>query len=97
MTKTVCLVGLLYGWRIYFNRPLQILRCRRSILCVSRELPFVIVYKYPEWESGPCAARNIGSWCSCSCLCTLAVSAALGLRDDDGVLQKSFLRSFSPT
>jgi len=30
-------------------------------------------------------------------VCMWAVSAALGPRDDDGVLQKSFLRSFSPT
>ena len=103
MTKTVCLVGLLCGWRIYFNRHLQILRCRRSFLCDSRELPFVIVYKYPEWESGPCATRNIGTWCSCVCVyvCVYVrmwvVSVALGPRDDDGVLQKSFLRSFSPT
>ena len=29
-------------------------------------------------------------------VCMWAVSAALGPRDEDGVLQKSFLRSFSP-
>ena len=33
----------------------------------------------------------------CVCMCMWAVSAVLGPRDDDGVLQKSFLRSFSPT
>ena len=94
MTKTVCLVGLLYGWRIHFNRHLQILRCRRSIPCDSRKLPFVIVYKYPEWESGSC--ENDLSVLGVR-VCMRAVSAALGPRNDDGVLQKYFLRSFSPT
>jgi len=35
--------------------------------------------------------------CVCVYVCVWAVSAALGPREDDVVLQKSFHRSFSPT